>query len=226
MPLLSIIVPVYNEANLIRKSLPPIFNLAIDKKVVIINDGSSDLTLNILKDLQKKYNFKLINLETNQGKGSAIRHGLNYINSDFFTICDADLEYDPQELIKLLYHAQTKNNNKLAVYGSRFLNIKPKNFHYIVNAFLTKLTNFLFQTNLTDMETCFKLIPSSALKEIRLTAKRFEIEPQITAQLAKHGYQIEELPINYQRRRFNDGKKIKPKDGFLAIYMLLKEKLF
>ncbi len=221
---LSIIIPVYNEENLVTASLPVIFDLPIDKEIIVVNDGSTDNTLSILKEINKKYSFKLVDQSINQGKGAAIRRGLEEIESDYFIVCDADLEYDPLDIIKLLEFAQKENNNNLAVYGSRFLNNKTNTFHYFINRFLTAITNILFNSRLTNMETCFKLIPSPALEKIRLSSKRFEIEPEITVQLLKNRYQIKELPINYIRRSYKEGKKITPKDGVLAVIMLLKEK--
>ena len=225
MPLLSIIIPIYNEEKIVAESLPAIFNLSLDKEVVVVNDGSTDDTLNILKHLKLAHSFKLIDQASNQGKGAAVKRGLEEINGKYFIVADADLEYDPREIAKLLSLAQGLNGQKLAVYGSRFLGKRSKTFHYLVNSFLTRLTNILFQSKLTDMETCFKLIPSSALGKIKLSGKRFEIEPEITAQLLKNKYEIKELPISYNRRGYKEGKKITPKDGWLAIKTLLKERL-
>jgi len=222
--LLSIIVPIYNEENIIKESLPAILNLDADKEIIIVNDGSTDKSIEELDKLKGQYDFKLVNLEKNQGKGNAIRVALDQVEGKYFAICDADLEYDPKELVKLLNCAQSRNDLNLVVYGSRFLNNRQYQFHYFVNTFLTKLTNILFGSKLTDMETCFKLIPASAIKQLKLTANRFDIEPQITAQLLKNNYNIAELPISYQRRSYEEGKKIKPKDGLLAVKMLLKEK--
>lgn len=221
--ILSIIIPIYNEERVVAESLPAIFNLPIDKEVIVVNDGSTDNTLYILEKMNSEYNFKLINQQTNQGKGVAVKRGLEEIDSDYFIICDADLEYNPQEIIKLLEFIQ-KEEDKVAVYGSRFLNNKRKSFHYLVNKFLTNLTNILFNSNLTDMETCFKLVPASALEKIKLSGKRFEIEPEITAQLLKNKYRIKELPISYNRRSYKEGKKITMKDGILAVIVLFKEK--
>ncbi len=223
-PILSIIIPIYNEEKMVAASLPAIFNLPLEKDIIVINDGSVDNTLIILRELQQKYKFQLINQPTNQGKGAAVRKGLKSILSDYFIVCDADLEYNPQEIIKLLNFKQKEDDNDLIVYGSRFLEHKPKTIHYLVNHCLTGLTNLLFHSQLTDMETCFKLIPSSALDKIKLSGKRFEIEPEITAQLLKKGYKIKELAISYHHRSYRDGKKITPKDGLLAIITLFREK--
>jgi glycosyltransferase involved in cell wall biosynthesis len=222
---LSIIVPVYNEENLVLLSLPPIFNLPINKEVLVIDDGSSDHTLKILEDLKKEYKFKLIAQKVNQGKGAAIKKGLENINGDYFIICDADLEYDPQDIITLFNKIQKyKLDKKVVIYGSRFKNKPSLSFHYLVNTFLTKLTNLLFFSHLTDMETCFKLVPKEALLEITLSGKRFEFEPEITSQLLKKGYKIKEIPISYNRRSYKEGKKITAKDGFLAVKTLIRER--
>lgn len=222
---LSIIVPVYNEENLVLLSLPPIFNLPINKEVLVIDDGSSDHTLKILEDLKKEYEFKLIAQKVNQGKGAAIKKGLENISGDYFIICDADLEYDPQDIVSLFSEIENnEQNKKTVIYGSRFKNKPSLSFHYLVNTFLTKLTNLLFFSHLTDMETCFKLVPKEALLEITLSGKRFEFEPEITSQLLKKGYKIKEIPISYNRRSYKEGKKITAKDGFLAIKTLIRER--
>ncbi len=221
---LSIIIPVYNEERIITTSLPPIFSLPINKEVIVVNDGSSDHTFDILSNLQAQNDFKLINQLTNRGKGAAIRRGLENISGDYFIICDADGEYDPQDIVMMFENISQTDNQKSALYGSRFLNKPSFSFHYLVNSFLTTLTNLLFRAKLTDMETCFKMIPTSALKEITLSGERFEIEPIITAQLLKNGYEIKEVPINYKRRGYRDGKKISPRDGLIAVITLFKQR--
>lgn len=222
--LLSIIVPIYNEENLIPLSLPAIMKVAVNKEVIVIDDGSSDNSFLILQELQKKYNFTLLKQEKNRGKGEAVKRGLEEIKGDYFIICDADLEYNPQEINKLYQLARAHEHGNIAIYGSRFMKKKKIGLHYLANAFLTKTTNLLFKSHLTDMETCYKLIPSKALEKIKLNGKRFEIEPEITAKLLKNNYKIIETPISYQRRGYKDGKKISPYDGLLAIKCLLQEK--
>ncbi|MFA6994914.1 MAG: glycosyltransferase family 2 protein [Patescibacteria group bacterium] len=224
--LLSIIVPIYNEENIVAGSLPIIFNLNINKEVLIINDGSTDNTRTILQELKKKYDFKLIDQASNQGKGAAIKRGLEEIKGDYFIICDADLEYQALDIVYLLTQMLSTKDTRTVIYGSRFLARPTISFHYLINKFLTTLTNLLFGSRLTDMETCFKLIPVTALKTIKLTGRRFEIEPEITAQLLKAGYNIKEFPIHYVRRGYKEGKKIKARDGLLAIKTLISEKLF
>jgi glycosyltransferase involved in cell wall biosynthesis len=223
--LLSIIVPIYNEEKIVAAALPKIFALPINKEVIIVNDGSTDQTAAILIDLAHHYSFRLINQPTNRGKGAAVKRGLEEISGDYFIVCDADLEYEPTDILALLKLASTANG-RVAIYGSRFLTAPRLTGHYLINRFLTVLTNSLFGGHLTDMETCFKLIPRSALPHLKLRGRRFEIEPEITAQLLKAGYQIQEIPIHYARRSYQEGKKIKARDGLLAIRTLVAEKLF
>lgn len=224
--ILSIIIPVYNEEKIAADYLPAIFSLPVNKEIIIVNDGSTDQTKKIISNLATRYEFKLINQPTNQGKGAAIKKGIEEINGKYFIVCDADAEYDPQDILKLLEAIEHEPaEEKIVYYGSRFLINKPASFHYLVNSFLTNFTNHLFNSRLTDMETCFKLIPAKALKDINLNGGRFEIEPEITAQLLKAGYRIKELPISYARRGYQEGKKIKARDGLIAIKTLIKEKL-
>ena len=221
--LLSIIVPVYNEERLVNKSLPLIFSLNINKEVIVVDDGSNDKTPESLNNLKNQYDFILIRQDPNQGKGAAVRRGLEEMRCDYFIICDADLEYDSQDVIKLFNEVIKEENDKIVIYGSRFKNVKKISFHYLVNSFLTGMTNLLFGSRLTDVETCFKLVPKSALKKIHLSGKGFEIDPEITARLLKSGYMIKEIPISYNRRTYKEGKKITAKDGVLAVKTLLKE---
>lgn len=226
--LLSIIIPIYNEDRVVANSLPPIFNLNLPKEIIVVNDGSTDQTLEILNTLSKKHGYTLITQSTNQGKGAAIKRGLAEVKGDYFIICDADLEYDPQDIVRIWETAKKivaeSGNKNIAFYGSRFLNKTPRSFHSLVNWSLTCLTNILFKSNLSDMETCFKLIPISALKDFHLEGKRFEIEPEITAKLLKNGYEIREIAISYNKRGYKEGKKIKARDGLIAIKTLMKEK--
>ncbi len=224
--LLSIIIPIYNEDKVAADSLPAIFSLKINKEVIVVNDGSTDETGPILNKLAATYDFRLIDQETNQGKGAAVKRGLEEISGDYFIICDADREYDARDIVRLFTEMLEQNNDQTVIYGSRFLSTRNHGFHYLVNKFLTSMTNALFHSRLSDMETCFKLIPRSALAKIRLSGRRFEIEPEITAQLLKAGYKIMELPISYTRRGYREGKKIKARDGLLAVKTLIAEKLF
>lgn len=225
-PLLSIIIPVFNEDKLVASALPPIFSLPVDKEVIVVNDGSTDDTAAVLNELAQTHNFHLASHITNQGKGAAVRKGLEMVKGQYFVICDADSEYDPSDLKKMLSEIVQAQHPKTVLYGSRWLAGQPHGWHYRINWFLTTLTNWLFSSQLTDMETCFKMIPSAALDKIKLRGRRFEIEPEITAQLLKAGYTIKEVPISYRRRGYKEGKKIKPRDGLQAIITLLKERLY
>ena len=222
-PMLSIIIPVYNEERIIASSLPPVFELPIRKEVIVVNDGSSDRTPAILAGLESKYDFRLIDQPSNRGKGAAIRRGAEEIHGDYFIICDADAEYRAEDIV-MMFSEMKKLPAKTALYGSRYLGKPGFGFLRSVNKFLTLLTKVLFRSKLTDMETCFKMVPSAALKEIELSGDRFEIEPIITARLLKRGYAIKEVPIGYSRRGYKDGKKISPRDGLTAVMTLFKER--
>jgi len=222
--MLSIIIPIYNEGKLAASALPPIFELPIDKEIIVVNDGSTDDTATVLHNLSLKYNFRLITQAVNQGKGAAVKRGLVEARGSYLIVCDADNEYDPQDIPRLLTETSKNKDSKVAIFGSRWLNKNNSGWHYQINHFLTALTNFLFGSQLTDMETCFKLIPSGALNDLHLSGRRFEIEPEMTVQLIKAGYHIKEVSISYCRRGYGEGKKIKPRDGLLAILTLLKER--
>lgn len=224
MPKVSIIIPVYNEERLLPESLPPIFGLDLDKEIIAVNDGSSDNSLGILEEMSRTYDFKIISLSDNSGKGAAILAGLQEAAGEYFIIFDADSEYDPGDIGRLLQEAEKYDDGEYAFYGSRFLGKNKVSFHFLVNRFLTSMTNMLFGSKLTDMETCLKLIPLSSISEMTLLVKRFEIEPVITAQLLKRGYAIKEIPVSYTRRSYEEGKKIKARDGLIAISSLLKER--
>jgi len=224
---LSIIIPVYNEKNTILKILSKIdgvFLGDIEKEIIVVDDGSDDGTREILNNLTGKY--KIIFHEKNQGKGMAIRTGLKYTSGDWIIIQDADLEYDPNDYIKLLNFA--KENNAQAVYGSRTSNLKRGVMSGLIYAlgglFVTFLTNILYKTNLTDEATCYKLFKTDLIKNIPLNCERFEFCPEITAKVAKRGIKIFEIPINYYPRHKKEGKKINWKDGLEAIWTLIKYK--
>jgi len=228
MPKVSIIIPVYNEEKLIAKTLQEVFNLNLDKEIIIIDDASIDNTAEQLKKLQENFNFQLITIPKNRGKGNAIRAGIKQATGFWAVVFDADLEYSAKDIFRLVGEAEKRGTKKIAVYGSRFLGGYKNKFslHYFANRFLTFLTNILFGLNLTDMETCLKLFPIEVIKNFSLKSERFEFEPEITAQLAKNKIEIKEIPVIYSRRTYEQGKKIKFKDGFVAIKTLIKERIF
>ena len=225
---LSIIILIFNEKKTILEILKKIetvnlSDLGFEKEIIIVDDGSTDGTREILDGLSNKY--KIIYHSKNQGKGAAIRTGLGKVSGDYIIIQDADLEYDPEDYKKLLDCA-LKNNAKV-VYGSRRLNPKNRysNFSfYLGGIFLTWIVNILYGIKITDESTCYKLFKTETLKGIKLNCKRFEFCPEVTAKLAKRGIKIYEVPISYYSRTKVEGKKIKWRDGFQAIWVLIKYK--
>ena len=198
-------------------------DLGFDKEIIIVDDFSTDGTREILKGLEEKY--KIIYHPENLGKGTAIRTALEYVSGDYVIIQDADLEYDPADYKKLL---ETALRNKAeAVYGSRHLNLHNKfsyKSYYLGGIFLNLATNFLYGTKITDESTGYKLFKTETIKSISLKCQRFEFCPEITAKIAKKGIKIYEAPINYCPRRIKEGKKIKWKDGLMALWTLIKYK--
>lgn len=219
---LSVIIPVFNEKNTLENILQRVKAVPIDKEIIIVDDCSTDGSREIIKSINDPH-IKTVFHTINQGKGAALKSGFAAASADYIIIQDADLEYNPNDFIKLLKVA-SENDANTAIYGSRFKG-KPhfKSFaHFIGNWSLTMLTNLLYRSRLTDMETCYKLIPTKTIQQINLKSKRFDVEPEITAKLLKRGVKIIEVPIDYQARGFEEGKKISWKDGFAAVLTLLK----
>ena len=216
---LSVIIPVYNEADNIKRILSAVENVKINKEIIVVDDFSTDGTREFLR---KKQGIKLVFHKKNMGKGTAIRSALKIVSGDFVIIQDADLEYSPNQYTKLF--KPIKENRTKVVYGSRILGkgVFLKSSYY-ANRFLTLLTNVLFNGHITDMETCYKMIETKLLKNLNLTSSRFEIEPEITCKILKRKEKIVELPITYKGRK--KGKKIGVKDGIQAIWNLVKWKL-
>lgn len=225
---LSVIIPVYNEKNTVKKIIRKVLDveLEMEKEIILIDDGSTDGTREILENLEYP-NVKVKLLEKNQGKGAALRAGFSLATGDFVIIQDADLEYDPREYPILL--TPLLDGRADAVYGSRFLGGPHRVlffWHYIGNKMLTTLSNILTNLNLTDMETCYKVFRKETLDKLTLKSKRFGIEPEITIKLAKQKCRIYEVPISYSGRDYTEGKKIGWKDGVAAIYHLIRFKFF
>ncbi len=222
---LSIIVPVFNEEKTISRVLDTLLSVELgdwQKEIVVVNDCSTDKTGLALKKYRRRSNLKILSHEKNQGKGAAIRTGLREATGDYCIIQDADLEYNPSD-INILLAAAIQNPNT-PIYGSRFKGKHEDTVfgHKTANLFLTYLTNFLYGSTLSDMETCYKLIPKAAFKTIKLECSRFDFEPEITAKLLIKGYQILEVPISFKKRGFSEGKKIRFQDGLIAIFTLFK----
>ena len=227
---LSIIIPAYNERETIEEIVrqvqeaPLDLDLALEKEIIVVDDGSTDGTREILAGLAEKHpHLKVVLHERNAGKGAAIRTGLQYVTGDYVVIQDADLEYDPREYSVLLRPLVERKAD--VVYGSRFLG--PHRaflfLHYLGNKFLTLVTNVLYDTILTDMETCYKMFRAEVIKGITIRSSGFDFEPEVTAKVLKGGYRLFEVPISYSGRDFEEGKKIHPwKDGLRALWTLIK----
>lgn len=223
---LSVVIPAYNEAGSIEKILERVEKApaaGLKKEIIIVDDGSTDGTREILKGLKDRY--KIIFQPQNMGKGAAVRRGLKEAGGDFIVIQDADLEYDPNDWDRLL--EPLLDGRAEVVYGSRFIGDRPHRvlffWHSVGNRLLTIFSNMLTDLNLTDMETCYKMFSRFALDRIKnkLVSDRFGIEPEITARLARAGLRIYEVGISYAGRTYAEGKKINWKDGLAAIWFVI-----
>jgi glycosyltransferase involved in cell wall biosynthesis len=224
--LLSIIVPVYNERSTIAKVVERLLTIELptDREIIIVNDGSSDGTREALDAMPRHSAVTVVHLPQNQGKGHALRVGLAKTGGTITAIQDADLELDPSQLASLV--GPILNGECDAVYGSRFLNGSQQT-PFITrcgNAGLTWITNILYGQSLTDMETCYKIMRGDVARSLRLTANRFDIEPEITIQLLKGGHRIVERPVQFRPRTRTTGKKLRWRDGIHAVRMLLKHR--
>lgn len=220
----SILMPVYNERKTIMDVLELVEGIKLDKEIILVDDFSTDGTRELLEEALKagSNDIKVLYHDVNKGKGGAIRTALSNATGDYAVVQDADMEYSPHDIEKLAILAEETKAD--AVYGSRFLNSRKSTsfMHFLVNWFLTSLTNLFFGSNLTDMETCYKMIKTDIMQSLDIQAKRFEIEPEVTAKLLKKGYKIREVPISYRGRSYNEGKKITWRDGVEAVYTLFK----
>lgn len=232
---LSVIIPVYNERATIEEIVRRVQDApvaGVEKEIILVDDGSSDGTRDILRAMQaanpaaaaaSPLGMKIIFHEVNQGKGAAIRTGLRYVTGELTVIQDADLEYDPREYGVLMQPILEDRAD--VVYGSRFMGPhRAFNFlHMLGNKFLTLITNLLYNTILSDMETCYKMFRTAVFQDIQLRANRFDFEPEITAKILKRGYRVYEVPISYAGRDEDEGKKISAwRDGLPALWALIK----
>jgi len=216
---LSIIVPVYNEEATIEEVLRRVKALDLEKEIIVVDDCSTDRTPELL---QRANGVKVIYSATNQGKGAAIRAGLQHATGDIIVIQDADLEYFPEDLPALIEPIVSGRAD--VVYGSRFLKGRPfmRWQNYLANRLLAFVASVLYGRRVSDEATCYKAFRTEVLRQVRLTCKRFEFCPEVTAKLLKRGIRYEEVPVRYRARALVQGKKIRTWDGVVALWTLLK----
>lgn len=216
-------MPVYNEMHTLEQIVKQVLDTRLAHELIIVDDGSHDGSREIMAQWQTHSTIRVFMHEKNQGKGSAVRTGIQHSTGDVIVIQDADLEYDPRDYPKLLQPIEEGRAD--AVFGSRFIGGPVRKvyfWHRIGNQVLTLLTNILYNIDLTDMETCYKCFRRDLVNEIPLRSKRFDFEPEITAKFAKRGFRIYEVPIAYYGREYDEGKKITGWDSLPAIWALLK----
>ncbi len=221
-PLLSVVMPVYNERASVEEIVDRVLSVPMRIELIAVDDASTDGSREILEKLSKERGFQMLTQDRNRGKGAAVRRGIDAATGQVIVVQDADLEYSPEEYPDLL--DLIKKGKADAVFGSRFIG-RHRCFlftHYLANLFLNLVTNVLYNTTLTDMETCFKAVRAELLKDMNLKSNRFGIEPEITAKLFKRGARVYEVPITYEGRDYSEGKKITWRDGFPALWNLIK----
>ena len=222
---LSVVVPVFNERNtlveIVRRMRAVELPDGIEREIIVVDDGSDDGTRDVLNQLGDS-TVRVVMHEANLGKGAALRTGFAHATGDYVLVQDADLEYDPEDWPKLLN--PVLRGKARVVYGSRFTGERRNMLliHWIGNRFLSMTTNVLYNTTLSDMETCYKLFERELVGQLKLHSNRFDIEPEITAKILKRGIRIYEVPISYSGREFDEGKKITWRDGFSALWTLVK----
>ncbi len=223
---LSVVIPVFNERNTVGEAIRRVREapLPIDREIIVIDDGSDDGTRDILNRLRDS-TVRVISYPNNRGKGAAVRRGIEEAKGDVIVVHDADLEYDPRDFGKLL--RPLLEGQARVVYGSRFTGERRNMFfwHWVGNRFLSLVTNVLYNTTLSDMETCYKMFDAELLRSLRLTANRFEFEPEVTAKVLRLGERIWEVPITYAGRELDEGKKITWRDGIPALKVLVTTRL-
>lgn len=220
---LSVIMPVYNEVGTLEEIVGQVLATGLAHEIVMVDDGSTDGSRDIMKQWEEHPVIRVIYHETNKGKGSAVRTGFEVATGEVFVIQDADLEYDPRDYPKLLQPIEEGRAD--VVYGSRFIGGPARKvyfWHRVGNQVLTLITNIFYNLDLTDMETCYKCFRAEIVRGMVLRSRRFEFEPEITAKIAKRGYRIFEVSIAYYGREYHEGKKITGMDAFPAIWTLIK----
>jgi glycosyltransferase involved in cell wall biosynthesis len=243
---LSVVIPVYNERQFVEEILRRVQASGLADEMIVVDDGSTDGTRQILEELLKLQSagqleaeiaegrgrlrldiVRFLFQEHNQGKGAALRRGFKEATGDLLLVQDADLEYDPKDYPKLL--EPILDGRADVVYGSRFLGGPQRVhffWHYVGNKFLTLLSDMITNLNLTDMESCYKVFRREVIEGIRLRSNRFGFEPEVTAKIAKAKWRVYEVPISYSGRSYEEGKKITWRDGFVALYSIVRYRLF
>ena len=220
---LTVIIPIYNEVESLREIVKRVQGIKLAEEILLVDDGSIDGTRDLLKEMDGKDNVRVILKQKNEGKGSAVTVGLQAAEGEILLIQDADLEYDPRDYPRLLQPLEEGIAD--VVYGSRFLG-GPRRvvmfWHLVANYMLTFMTNILYNTILSDMETGYKVFRKEVVEGMTIHAKRFDFEPEFTAKILKRKYRIFEVPISFNPRDYSEGKKIKLKDAFEAVWTLLK----
>ena len=219
----SVLIPVYNEEKTVVEVIERVLATGVPFEVIVVDDGSSDNTVAALERYADSDTVKVITSNQNRGKGAALRTAMEAATGDVLIVQDADFEYDPADYPALL--APIQQGEASVVYGSRFLNGLPAGImkrSAVANHLLTAMTNVLFRNRLTDMETCYKVFEREVIHGITLRANRFDFEPEFTAKILKRGYRIVEVPIGFNPREYDQGKKIGPWDGVMAVWSLVK----
>ena len=225
--MLSVVIPVYNERDTVEELVRRVLAVTIEKEIVLVNDGSSDGTREVLAALEGKPGFRVIHHARNQGKGAALRSGFAAASGDVVLVQDADLEYDPEDYHRLLQPIAAGRAD--VVLGSRFIGGGPHRvlyyWHYVGNRVLTTLSNVFTNLNLSDMETCYKVFRREVLEGLEIEESRFGFEPEIVAKVARGRWRVYEVGVSYSGRTYNEGKKIGWRDGVRAVWCILKYNL-
>jgi glycosyltransferase involved in cell wall biosynthesis len=227
MPKLSVVIPVYNEVQTLEEVVARVREVPVDKEIILVDDGSTDGTREVLSRLEGQSGLKVIYHEKNQGKGAALRTGFEHCEGEIVIIQDADLEYFPEEYPSLLEPIEKGWAD--VVYGSRFLGHPHRVLffhHYLANQLLTFLSNLFTNLNLTDMESCYKVFRRDVLQKLDLKSNRFGFEPEVTAKMARLKCRVFEVAVSYNGRTYDEGKKINWKDGLVAIWHIIRYSLF
>jgi len=223
---LSVIIPVYNEVQTLAEVLGRVHQTGLADEIIVVDDGSTDGTWALLQALKGKYNLQTFQHERNRGKGAAVRTAIQHATQAILLIQDADLEYNPHDYPRLLEPIEAGRAD--VVYGSRFLSDTGQSgifWNILANRILTLITNILYSNLLSDMETGYKVFKREVVQDMPLKAKGFDFEPEFTAKVLKRKYRVHEVPISFNPRKYKEGKKVRPRDAFIALWTLVKYRL-